>query len=137
MNDNLYGPLIDLLLQDANLIAIIGERIWYGNRPQPEGTPAVRLLTFGNNPAPSKTGVSSVDSVMVGIDVYAKDANTAFEVSRIIRSIIDGLVNHEHQGTILQGVRFLEWEDEPDDEDKSDLYKVYNSYEIRIVRDNI
>jgi len=133
-NDNIYGPLIDLLLQSSDLTSIIGDRIWYGNRTQEEGVPAVRMLTFGNNPSDCKGEVSSVDSVMVGIDVYAKDANSAFYISRIIRSIIDGLVNYEHQNTIFQGIRFLEWEDEPDDEDRSDLYKVYNSYEIRIVR---
>lgn len=134
LNDNIYGPLIDWLLQNADLKYMVGDRIWYGNRPQDEGVPAVRMLTFGNSPADSKDGVSSVDTVMVGIDVYAKNANEAFQVSRLIRSIIDGAVNYEHGGTIFQGVRFLEWEDEPDEADKSDLYTVYNSYEVRIVR---
>lgn len=134
MNDNIYGPLIDCLLKNNELRGIIGERIWYGNRPQIEDVPAVRLLTYGNNPSDSKTGVSSVDTVLVGIDVYAKDSNTALNVSRLIRQEIDGKVNLECLGAILQGIRFLSWQDEPDESDKSDLYAIYNSYSVRLVR---
>lgn len=134
LNDNIYGPLIDLLSKNSDLKKLVDERIWYGNRPQTDELPAVRMLTFGNNPSDSKDGVSSVDAIMVGLDVFAKDANTAFHISRVIRSIIDGLVNKQHDGTIFQGVRFLEWEDEADQADKSDVYVVYNSYEVRIVR---
>lgn len=136
LNDNIYGPLISMLLLNSDLRNLVGERIWYGIRPQTDKVPAVRMQTFGVSAADSKDGVSSVDSVNLAVDVYAKDPNTAFHVSRVIRSIIDGLVNHEHENTIFQGIRFLEWVDEPDEADKSDLYTVYNSYEVRIVRED-
>lgn len=134
LNDDIYGPLIHLLLQNAELAKATGGRIWYGRRPQEDDVPAVRLLTVTVLPADSKDGVSSVDTVTVGMDIYAKDANMTYRIGRMIRDTIDGKVNLEHQGTIFQGIRFLGWEDEPDKADKSDLHILYSHYDIRIVR---
>lgn len=134
LKDNIYKPLIDILKANEDLKDVVQDRIWYGLRPQTDALPSIRMSTFGLNPSPSKDGVSTVDIVAVGMDVYAKDPNTAFYISRLIRDTIDGIVNKTQGENILQGIRFLEWEDDPEGSDKSDVYAVYNSYEVRIVR---
>jgi hypothetical protein len=133
---NIQGPLRKIIADYSDAFDIFGDRVFPVVAPQTSSYPLVVLTVTGNNPAPTKTGTSKVDNVMVEARVYAKEFGecaTGDETMRIAIDHFRGDVTFLGQTTAIDSIEYMTTQQgiEPD----SMLLVSVSMYKVRIKRD--
>jgi hypothetical protein len=85
----MIGDIIDHLLADANITAVVGQRIFPVHVDQDASLPAIMITIVDIETRPTKTGSSQDDFVDLDLTVYAKSAKQCFDVAELIRNRLD------------------------------------------------
>ena len=135
---NIQGPLRKIIADYSDAFDIFGDRVFPVVAPQTSSYPLVVLTVTGNNPAPTKTGTSKVDNVVVESRVYAQTFEACATGDEKMRIAIDqfrGDVTFMSEVTAIDGIRYESTQQgiEPD----SMLYVSVSTYTVRIKRDGL
>ncbi len=135
---NIQGPLRKIIADYSDAFDVFGDRVFPVVAPQTSSYPLVVLTVTGNNPAPTKTGVSKVDNVLVEARVYAQTFETCAVGDEAFRVAVDqymGDVTFMGKITAIDGIRYESTQQgiEPD----SMLYVSVSTYTVRIKRDGL
>lgn len=138
---NIYGPIRQLLTDDATVTGLVGSRIYSEVIEQQATLPAVVMRVVDVMPATHKTGVSSVDTIPLQVDVYAKNGGMSGiklveQISEAVRQAIDrfaGTVTVSGDDYQIQGMHFTGIVPLPFDVE-DDVYRRGNLFKIRLIR---
>ena len=135
---NIQGPLRKIIADSVEASVIFSDRVFPVVAPQTSLYPLVVLTVTGNNPAPTKTGVSKVDNVIVEARVYAQTFESCAIGDEAFRVAVDqyiGDVAFMGKITAIDGIRYESTQQgiEPD----SMLYVSVSTYTVRIKRDGL
>lgn len=105
------AALVSLLLADAPLAALVGNRINWNVFPQGIASPAIRLSRVGGAVGMHMQGVDGLDGALVQIDVRAlspvgSDAGGALPAAQAGRAVSALLAGYRgsHAGIVFAGV---------------------------------
>jgi Protein of unknown function (DUF3168)/Uncharacterized conserved protein (DUF2190) len=133
---NVTGPLIELITNDADCVALISSRVYPVILPQKTTYPAAVITVIGNDPNETKSGSSDVDNIAVQIDAYAFKFETAAEISEAIRQAIDFYTGDVVVGLNTYAISGVRYEAERANfEADTDLWRISADYTVRMLRD--
>lgn len=135
---NVQGPIRKIIADYAPAFSVFADRVFPILAPQNSSYPLVVLTVVGNNPAPTKTGTSKVDNVMVEARVYASKFEDVANGDEQIRIAIDqfrGDVLFLSETTAIDGIRYESTAQGIEPETM--LYMSVSNYTVRIKRDGL
>lgn len=88
----MIGDIINRLLADSNITAIVGQRIFPVHVDQDATLPAIMVTITDMDTRPTKTAVSLDDFIDIDITVYSKTAKQAFDTAELVRTSLDNFV---------------------------------------------
>jgi hypothetical protein len=97
--------LVDFLLADTTLAALVGTRINWLLRPQGAGLPAVSLQLASSAREYTMAGREGLVGYLVQIDVWAASFKSMKQVSRAIVAALDDLSTGSFQGAFIESER--------------------------------
>lgn len=86
---NVSGPIKTLIAANSTANALMGGRVYPGVLEQNSTYPAAAINVVSTTPSNSKTTASSLDRVMVQIDVYATTYAATAGAAAAIRTALD------------------------------------------------
>ena len=101
----MIGDIIDRLLADSAITAIVGQRIFPVHVDQDAELPAIMVTITDIETRPTKTAASLDDFVDLDLTVYAKSAKQCFDVAELIRTSLDNF-SGTLGSTTIQSFRF-------------------------------
>ncbi len=101
----MIGDIIDRLLADSAITAIVGQRIFPVHVDQDAELPAIMVTITDIETRPTKTAASLDDFVDLDLTVYAKSAKQCFDVAELIRTNLDNFTG-TMGSTTVQTLRF-------------------------------
>ena len=101
----MIGDIIDRLLADSAITAIVGQLIFTVHVDQNAERPAIMVTITDIETRPTKTASSLDDFVDLDLTVYAKSAKQCFDVAELIRTSLDNL-SGTLGSTTIQSFRF-------------------------------
>lgn len=101
----MIGDIIDRLLADSAITAIVGQRIFPVHVDQDAELPAIMVTITDMETRPTKTAASLDDFVDLDLTVYAKSAKQCFDVAELIRARLDNF-SGTLGSTTIQSFRF-------------------------------
>jgi len=101
----MIGDIIDRLLADSAITAIVGQRIFPVHVDQDAELPAIMVTITDIETRPTKTASSLDDFVDLDLTVYAKSAKQCFDVAELIRTNLDNFTG-TMGSTTVQTLRF-------------------------------
>lgn len=123
--------LIDLILANAGVSALIGARVWWVRRPQGEAVPLAILSMVSSIPAVALAGQTNWTESRVQVDCYAKTYSVARAVARAMSAVLDGY-SGTVGGTEVQGSFRISERDlfEGGDTEADRLFRVMIEYRV-------
>lgn len=85
----MIGDIINRLLADLSITAIVGQRIFPVHVDQDATLPAIMVTITDMDTRPTKTAVSADDFIDIDITVYSKTAKQAFDTAELVRTSLD------------------------------------------------
>ena len=101
----MIGDIINHLLADSNITALVGTRIFPVQLNQDETLPPIMITINDVEANPTKTAASTDDFVELDLTTYAKSALEAFTIAELIRTRLDHFSGTMGSST-FQGIRF-------------------------------
>lgn len=95
-----------LLVNDADVAAVVGGRVYSFTLPQEQSMPAIVLSVVGNRPNHSKDGTSEVDEIRMQVTAIGRTQSQCVELSRKIRAAIDQADGGTFAGVAVQSIYF-------------------------------
>lgn len=121
----IYG----ILSGDATLTNLVGDRIFTENATQETPNPCI-VYTETGTPNATKSGVSTLDEIMLQVDVYGDTPQSRNTVGSRVRFLLDryaGTIN----GVVIQQIDFMnEWKLY---DDESNAYRSSMDFTVRQV----
>ena len=99
--------IIDILLANAPVIALVGNRVYFAVAPQAPLLPYVVIHRISAPRVHSLEGPSGLAAARIQVDMYAKSGAGARAVGAAVRVALDGF-RDEQSGVNLQGVLLLD-----------------------------
>jgi len=99
-----------LALESAEVVAIVGERIYTGLARQEDSYPYIVMDVISNTESPTQDEASAVDDYRVQVDFYAKNSTesglkTVTDMSEAFKIAVNRKFNNTYPGYILQSVQ--------------------------------
>lgn len=111
--------LRSLLIADAGIIAVVGSRVTWGERPRGSALPSIVLHLIDGMPEYVMQGEAGLFRSMVQADCWAKTYAEAKSAARATKAVLSGY-SGEFNGIVFRGI-FVESErDLSDDGTESD-----------------
>lgn len=121
-----------LLSTDADITAVVGNRIFPVIAKIDGRKPAIIYHTVGTRPTDFKDGPSDIDFITVQIDVYADDYGIASNLAELVRRRLDRYPHSTVSGVHLAGVSYTNGGNAWEDGDKR--IRISSDYQFRIRR---
>jgi len=102
--------LYDMLHGDADVSALVSDRIYPVVIPQGKPLPVISFMGSGNDPVKHKSGPSKLEYRRVQIDCYADTESEIFDLAEKVRVALD----RKSRGVIDQAVYETDNDIEPD-----------------------
>jgi len=96
-----------MILADAGVSAIVGQRVYWGDRPQGEPVPAIVMLGISQVAGHHMQGPDGVTMRRVQCDCYAETYLGSKMLERALKAAIDGKRSGILQGIFLANARDL------------------------------
>ena len=122
-----------LLVAHSPLTDLVSTRIREGVLGQNDGYPAVTFKMIAATPNDHKGGASEADQERYQITSIAETYAAAYEVSDLVRTVLDHVNQQTVSGVDIDGIRFMDEVALPYD-DKTDLVQIAQDYQIRVRR---
>lgn len=120
---NVSGPIKTLIAANGTANGIFSGRVYPGVLEQETTYPAAAINTISVTPANSKTTASTLDRVMVQVDVYG----TTYATTAAAAAAIRGAIDYQSSGSLTH----IEFEDQKDMfSAKPELYRIMQTYSV-------
>lgn len=120
---NVSGPIKTLIAANATANGIFAGRVYPGVLPQETTYPAAALNVISTTPANSKTTASTLDRVMVQVDVYS----TTYATTAAAAAAIRGAIDYQSSGSLTH----IQMEGQEDMfSAKPELFRIMQTYSI-------
>jgi hypothetical protein len=127
--------LIDRLLADAGLAALVGSRVDWLKRPQAGALPAITLQVTSSPYTYTMKGRTKLVDRQVQMDSWAADYPTVEAVRLALVAALDGPYEDPIRGLFIENEReSFEGRDDPDSSGSTDFFRV--SLDIRVWSDD-
>jgi hypothetical protein len=133
---NITGPIKAIIDADATANGLLAGRIYPGGRAAQ--TPTLPYATLqvlpGGRPANTKSGYSTLDQVMIQINVWSDTYQSAAETAEAIRWAIDFYAGAVTVGSTdyTLSISCIDWRDMPWDD--SELFGFAYDFKVRYAR---
>lgn len=97
--------IVNILENDIDVSAIIGDRIFPVVIPQEKSLPAITYERVDTDPNDTKSGVSTLDVPLIDIDLWGKDFAVLKDLAKKIRTALDRFSGTK-QGIIIQSIQY-------------------------------
>lgn len=97
--------IVDVLENDADVSAIIGDRIFPLVIPQEKALPAITYERVDTDPNDTKSGASTLDGDLIDLDLWGKDFAVLKDLAKKIRTTLDRF-SGTRQGIIVQSIQY-------------------------------
>ena len=94
-----------ILLASSGVTALVGTRVNFGEHPQGQPLPAIVMSTVSEVSDHTIDGPDGVPDARVQVDCYAVTYGAAKQLSRVVRTVLDGHSANAIQGVFLAGAR--------------------------------
>jgi len=120
--------IVDILENDANVSAVVGDRIFPIFIPQEKAFPAITYERIDTDPKDTKDGLSTLDMPLIDIDLWGKDFKVLKDLARDVRKALDRF-SGRRQSVEIQSIQF-------DNEiqafsDEKELHHLTQTYRVR------
>lgn len=82
--------IIQMLLADAPVVAIVGDSIWPGSKPQASGYPAIVVNWIEGNPVYTNDGDSGLNNVRLELNCYGETYTQAKDLAVAVKVLLSG-----------------------------------------------
>jgi len=120
--------IVDILENDANVSAVVDDRIFPIFIPQEKKLPAITYERIDTDPMDTKSGASTLDVPLLDIDLWGKDFKVLKDLAKDVRNALERF-SGTRQGIIIQSIQF-------DNEiqafsDEKELHHLTQTYRVR------
>ena len=124
---------IDVLLNDAPVSNVVGDRIFANLRPQQNKFPAIMIRINDNDPSDTKDGVSTLDQEFIGVFIYARTYSEIFDLAIKTRTALDRY-SGTNKGVVVQSSQYQDTSTFNSKIDNAPLFTQEDEYKVRIIR---
>lgn len=82
--------IIQLLLADGSVSAIVGNNVWPGSKPQASGFPAITVNWVEGNPIYTNDGDSGLANVRLELDCWGDTYTEAKDLAAVVKTLLSG-----------------------------------------------
>lgn len=127
---NIAKTIYNLLVNDADVSALISTRCFPANAPQKGSKPYVVYDIYNVEPTDTKDGASKLDTVYFELSCYGKEVDTVIDINNKVRSAIDRF-NGLNSDNVVDKIIF-ESSDGPYYDEESELFRTDTEYRTRV-----
>lgn len=98
--------VLNILLNTAAVSAIVGTRVYLDEAPQEDSYPLVIVEEGGNDPRPTKSGVSVMEPDIIRVFPYSDNKNTLRLLAQACRDALDGKAEGTYNSVSVKAIRF-------------------------------
>ena len=97
--------MVALLLASSGVTSLCGNRINFGANPQGSPNPRIVMWTIGDAEGHNTQGPDGHSIGRIQVDCYGSSYDSAKQLSRAVRAVLDGYSGNGFQGVFLAGTR--------------------------------
>lgn len=129
--------VLKMLLNDADVTAIVNTRIYLDEAPQKDPYPLIIIEEENNEPTDSKDGVSGADIDIIRVYPYAEDPAVLKTLALACRKALDGK-SGTYNNVRVENIRFTNQNSFTDTAldakiENRKLYAKDQEYEVRVI----
>ena len=125
--------VIDILLNDANVLAMVGTKVYPMERDQNEGLPAITVDVTDIEPNPTKDGVSTLDEEFVSVISYDSTYKACRLLAADCRTALDRYAG-TNKGVVIQQIDYLNELSDKELINNKRVFFIEQHYKVRVVR---
>lgn len=128
------NAIVQILLADAPVVAIVGNKVYRNEAPQGQSLPYVIIEVENVDPSNTKEAVSSADYVFLNVISYAATQAELDTLSEAVRTALDYKAAGTYGGIVMNQLRFQSENDFDEEIENRKVYAVDQSYMMRLIR---
>lgn len=91
VESDMESAIIQLLLDSAPVVAMVGTRVYPVERPQGSVLPAIVCKRIDGGPEYANDGETGLENGRIQLDIYASIYTNAMAVKRVVRTALSGV----------------------------------------------